>query len=171
MPMAAVQDVTYLPTTSKAAWRWNWRLCSWPPLPPHEAHSRVICRPFCCGRGKSGSRAPGLRDLMSPDPHPRQSAFPLTHRDVLRPALQMGPFAGSEPNSRNTRLALFLPQCPCHTSVWSLSLSVPDQALAPWAASDCGAHPLSWNKTQNPTVHPETPLCLSSTPRHGHSPS
>ena len=87
--VAAVQDVSHLPTTSKGCLEGGiGRLPSWPALPPSEVNARVICRPFCGGSRErvrqQGSRPPG--DHRPTDPRPRQSAFPCHPQRCVLPS-------------------------------------------------------------------------------------
>lgn len=84
--MAAVQDVSHLPTTSKGCLEGGTgRLPPWPALLPSEANARVIFRSLCCGRGTGpGTRAPGPPGAQACRPlpqtvslsHPQSCALP-----------------------------------------------------------------------------------------------
>lgn len=107
---------------------------------PHQ----VTCRPFWCGWGirKQRSRAPGTSCPQTSTPG--SQPFPLTHTEVFCPPVWLGPF---EAPTKSRILAsvvwFFLSQCPHHTAIWPLSLSVQDRASAPWATFHSGAHSLS----------------------------
>lgn len=124
--VAAVQDVSHLPTTSKGCLEGGiGRLPSWPALPPREVNTRVTCRFFCCGSRErvrqQGSRPPGDHR-----PPPQTVSLSLSPTQMCS-ALPSGwgplqPLPQSQ-TSRNSCLASSPSQCPHHTAGRPLSLS------------------------------------------------
>ena len=163
--MAAVQDVSHLPTTSKGCLEGGTgRLPPWPALLPSEANARVICRSLCCGRGTGpGSRAPGPTGTQACRPLPQTVSLSLTPKAVLTLCSGWGPLQLLS-QSQTLETIFWLLLCPTVLTTWQSGLcsrgpvttsELPrTSSLLPWTPFDSGPHSSSWNKAQDPTDHP-----------------
>lgn len=175
--MAAVQDVSHLPTTSKGCLEGgSGRFPSWPALPLSEANSRDICRLFCCGVGRGGGdqhQAAGLQASRGPqDPHLTRPPFLSPQRSALPSSLD-GVLCSLLLRARvlETVVLLLLPVSspPCSLAFVPITTSeLPKtRPQLPWAPFGSGPHPSSWNKAPNPPGIPQPPpsVCFSTSRR------
>lgn len=116
MPVAAVQDDTYLPTTSKGCLG-NWRLLSWPALLAGGQHQGDLQALLLWGMG--------IRAL----PSPLRARCRLPFRDRLL----------------ETAVLLLTSVSSLLCSPASVSECL-RPSLTSWAACDSGPHFSSWNK-------------------------